>query len=155
MAQLPQSKYEFRVIYSDIYSTVTYNEELAIAICTSDSEYIPIVDFKKLFLSVSEFTETSKVHSFVFDKSNLRTFSQPSMEWYYTIWKPKMKMKGLVNQYKVLPELDWFRKAVEAGKYEIFHKYGKDILTGINIYYINSVQELLTQLEKDKEYTPA
>jgi hypothetical protein len=141
-------KYDFRVVYSDKYATLTYNEELALAICTADSEYIPINDFKTIFLAISELTETLKVNYFIFDKSKLRTFHQPSMEWYFAIWKPSLKPKGLVNHYKILPDLEWFAKAVEAGKQEIYQKYGKDILNGININYISSTKELIDQLEK-------
>lgn len=142
--------YEFRIVYNDKYATLSYNEELALAICTADSEYIPINDFKKVFLTISELAETLKVNRFIFDKRKLRTFHQPSMEWYFAIWKPSLKSKGLVNHYKILPDLEWFAKAVEAGKQEIFQKYGKDILNGININYISSIEELIDQLDKDK-----
>ncbi len=142
--------YEFRIVYNDKYATLSYNEELALAICTADSEYIPINDFRKVFLAASELVETLKVNRFIFDKRKLRTFHQPSMEWYFAIWKPSLKSKGLVNHYKILPDLEWFAKAVEAGKQEIFKKYGKDILNGININYISSIEELIDQLDKDK-----
>jgi len=142
--------YEFRIVYNDKYATLSYNQELALAICTADSEYIPINDFKKVFLAISELAETLKVNRFIFDKRKLRTFHQPSMEWYFAIWKPSLKSKGLVNHYKILPDLEWFAKAVEAGKQEIFQKYGKDILNGININYISSIEELIDQLDKDK-----
>ena len=151
MTNKPQSHYEFSVIFSDKYATLTYNEELAMAICCADTEYIPINEFKKLFVFVSEFTETSKVCHFVFDKRNLRTFHQPSMEWYFAIWKPSLKVRGLVNHYKILPQLDWFAKAVDAGKHEIFQKYGKDIFNGINITYVKSVEEVIEQIGNAKK----
>jgi len=144
-----RDEYEFKVVYEDKYTTLSYNEELLMAICTADSEYIPIGEFKKVFLYVSEFAESSKIRYFVFDKRNLRTFHQPSMEWYFTIWKPILKEKGLVHHYKILPDLAWFAKAVEAGKHEIFQKYGNDIINGINITYISSIKELLEVLKKD------
>ncbi len=151
MTNTLQNQYEFKVIYNDKYATLSYNEELAIAICRADSEYIPINEFKKILLFASEFIETSKIHYFVFDKSNLRTFHQPSMEWYFAIWKPSLKVKGLVNHYKILPKLEWFAKAVEAGKHEIFQKYGKHILNGINISYINSIEEVIEQIKMEKD----
>ncbi len=151
MKTIPQNPFEFKVIYNDSYVTLNYNEDLAMAICKADSEYIPIDEFKKIFLFVSEFIETSKICYFVFDKSNLRTFHQPSMEWYFAIWKPSLKAKGLVNHYKILPKLEWFAKAVEAGKHEIFQKYGKDILNGIYITYISSIEEVIEQIQRDKK----
>jgi len=143
-----ENNYEFDVVYKDKYTTLSYNEELSMVICTADSEYIPIGEFKKVFLYVSEFANSSKISYFVFDKRNLRTFHQPSMEWYFAIWKPILKMKGLVNHYKILPELPWFSKAVEAGKHEIFQRYGNNLLDGINITYINSIEELLEKFRK-------
>ena len=100
---------------------------------------------------VSEFTEISKISHFIFDKRSLRTFHQPSMEWYFAIWKPSLKHKGLVNHYKILPELEWFSKAVEAGKHEIFEKYGKDILSGISVTYINTIEEVIEKLDTHKK----
>jgi tetrahydromethanopterin S-methyltransferase subunit G len=65
------------------------------------------------------------------------------MEWYFAVWKPTVKNKGLINHYKILPKLDWFEKAVEAGKYEIFQKFSKEILNGITITYVNSIEEAI------------
>lgn len=148
MSNLLINQYPFEVIFNDKYATVSYSQELSLAICKAETEYIPIGEFKKIFLFVFKFTETSKIHYFVFDKTNLRTFHQPSMEWYFAIWKPILKARGLINHYKILPAIDWFAKAVEAGKQEIFKKYGKDILDGINVSYINAVEELIAKLEK-------
>jgi len=147
-----QAQNEFIVIFKDKYTTLTYYEKLTLAICQVDAEYIPINDFKKTFEFISKFIETSKIFYFVFDKSNLRTFHQPSMEWYFAIWKPSLRAKGLVNHYKILPNLEWFAKAVEAGKHEILQKYGKDILSGINITYISSINEVIEQIEMNNKY---
>ncbi|MDG1914239.1 MAG: hypothetical protein P8I55_06580 [Crocinitomix sp.] len=154
MTNLPKHKYEFNEIYRDQYFTLHFNKELALAICTADSEYVPINEFKKVFLYISEFTKESIINHFIFDKRNLRTFHQPSMEWYYAIWKPKIKKYGLVAHYKILPKLEWFTKAVEAGKHEIFQKYGTDLLIGISVNYINSTDELILQLDKEKNTSP-
>ncbi len=151
MTNLLKHKYKFNEIYTDKYFTLHINKELALAICKANSEYVPIKEFKKVFLYISEFTQESIINHLIFDKSNLRTFHQPSMEWYYAIWKPKMKKNGLVAHYKILPKLEWFTKAVEAGKYEIFQKYGTDILNGISVNYINSIDELILQLDKEKK----
>ncbi len=151
MINMNQEQKEFIEVFKNRYATLTYNEELEMAICKADSEYIPITEFKEIFLFVSAFTETLKISHFVFDKSNLRTFHQPSMEWYFAIWKPSLKHKGLINHYKILPKLEWFTKAVEAGKHEIFEKYGKDILNGISVTYINSIDEVIEKIQKDEK----
>lgn len=122
------------------YANVTYCEELKMVICTAKSDYIPISAFKNIFISISGHIDKYPIRYFLFDKRSLRTFHQPSMEWYFAIWKPEMKMKGLSDHFKILPKLEWFEKAVEAGKHEIFQKYGKDILNGIQVTYVESVE---------------
>jgi len=129
------------------YASLFFNEELKLAICIAHSEYIPIENFKAIFQQASELISKTKITSFIFDKSNLRTFHQPSMEWYFAIWKPLMREKGLIHHYKILPKLDWFVKAVEAGKWEIFQKYGKEIIAGIEIVYVDSVEEVIQKLQ--------
>jgi hypothetical protein len=121
--------------------------DLKLAVCVADEEYIPIDSFKSLFLSVSDLLESKQIQHFVFDKRQLRTFHQPSMEWYFAIWKPSVKEKGLVDHYKILPPLNWFVKAVDAGKWEIFKKYGEEIVNGISITYVDSVEDVLIKLK--------
>lgn len=129
------------------YASLYINEDLKLALCVADEEYIPIESFKSLFIEVSKLLSETKIVNFVFDKSKLRTFHQPSMEWYFAIWKPNMREKGLVNHYKILPKLEWFVKAVEAGKWEIFQKYGKDIVKGIDIYYVDSISQVVDKIQ--------
>lgn len=129
------------------YASLFVNEDLKLAVCIADEEYIPIESFKALFIEVSKLLSETDIVNFVFDKSKLRTFHQPSMEWYFAIWKPNMREKGLVNHYKILPKLEWFVKAVEAGKWEIFQKYGKDIVKGIDIYYVDSISQVVDKIQ--------
>jgi len=115
------------------------------AVCEADEEYIPIEHFKKLFESIHVLSDKFEITSFLFDKRRLRTFHQPSMEWYFSVWKPAMREKGLHRHYKILPNLDWFEKAVEAGRHEIYQKFGKDIVNGISIDYVKTVEEAIAQ----------
>ena len=133
--------YEFTLENKSLFSSLYFNEELRMAICFADEEYIPIDNFKEMFLHISVMIEKVEIKHLVFDKQKLRTFHQPSMEWYFAVWKPSVKAKGLTNHYKILPKLDWFEKAVEAGKYEIFQKFSKEILNGITITYVNSIED--------------
>lgn len=135
--------YEFTLENKGLFSSLYFNENLKMAICFADEEYIPIDNFKEMFLHISVMIENVEIKHLIFDKQKLRTFHQPSMEWYFAVWKPAIKAKGLVNHYKVLPKLDWFEKAVEAGKYEIFQKFSKEILNGITITYVNSIEEAI------------
>jgi hypothetical protein len=146
MTKLKFKDYEFTMEYKGDFSSLFFNEQLKMAICIADEDYIPIDSFKEMFLHISTLIEKFEVKHLVFDKQKLRTFHQPSMEWYFAVWKPAIKNKGLVNHYKILPNLDWFEKAVEAGKYEIFQKFSKDILIGITITYVNSVDEAIDNI---------
>lgn len=143
MTTLNFKGYEFTLENKGSFSSLYFNEQLKMAICFADEEYIPIDSFKEMFLHLSVMIEKTEIKHLVFDKQKLRTFHQPSMEWYFAVWKPSMKHKGLTSHYKILPKLIWFEKAVEAGKYEIFQKFSKEILNGITIMYVNSINEAI------------
>lgn len=138
---------EFEHKYNNQFVSLYVNDELQFAICIANEEYIPIDNFKEVFLTATEYIEKHKIKYFLFDKQKLRTFHQPSMEWYFAIWKQTVKKKGLTNHYKILPLLDWFEKAVEAGKYEILKKYSPDILNGISVKYIGTIEEAIDDIQ--------
>jgi hypothetical protein len=138
--------YDFNLIYDSPYSFLYYNKSLEMALCIAKVNYIPIDNFKGVFLSISDLIEDYPIKHLLFDKRTLRTFHQPSMEWYFAIWKPEIKKKGLTNHYKILPPLEWFAQAVNAGKFEISTKYPKDILAGITINYVDSIENAIDHL---------
>lgn len=146
MKDLNYNGFSFKLEFKGTYSSMYFSEELKMAICIANAEYIPIDSFKEMFFHISDMIERVEIKHLVFDKSNLRTFHQPSMEWYFAVWKPTMKKKGLTNHYKILPKLDWFEKAVEAGKHEIFQKFSKEILNGITVTYVNSIEEAISAI---------
>ena len=149
MENIIYSNFKFEFVNKDKYHSLLYNKELKLAICAAEEEYIPISNFKNIFLAISNLIEHSQVHNLIFDKRNLRTFHQPSMEWYFALWKPTVREKGLINHYKILPDLDWFLKSVEAGKHEIFKKYGKNIIVGINILYVKNIEIAIENIQKN------
>lgn len=146
METLRFNDYEFTLENKNKFSSLYFNNQLKMAICFAEEEYIPIDSFKEMFLHISSMIEKVEIKHLVFDKKKLRTFHQPSMEWYFAVWKPSIKNKGLTNHYKILPKLDWFEKAVEAGKYEIFNKFSKAILNGITITYVNSIDDAINDI---------
>lgn len=146
MKEFTYRGYKFDLISNTLCSSLYYNKNLEMALCVAEVEYIPIDTFKTIFLSISDLIEHYPIKHLLFDKRKLRTFHQPSMEWYFAIWKPEIKKKGLTNHYKILPELEWFVQSVNAGKFEIYNKYPKDILTGITISYVDSIESAIDQL---------
>ena len=140
------SGYTFQLVSQFEHAQLLYCKELKMAICAAQSEYIPIAEFKKIFNAVTALLSEYPTRYFLFDKRQLRTFHQPCMEWYFAVWKQEVKTLGLDHHFKILPELDWFSKAVEAGKQEIFQKYGKDVLSGIQVDYVNTEEEAIVNI---------
>src|SRR4051812_45781969 len=97
MSILKYKDYEFKLENKGPFSSLYFNEQLKMAICFADEEYIPIDNFKEMFLNISVMIEKVEIKHLVFDKQKLRTFHQPSMEWYFAVWKPAMKNKGLIS----------------------------------------------------------
>lgn len=143
--------FTFEEIDKSLYSSLYFNASLKMAICVADQDYIPIKNFKQIFVQTTLLSEQFEIKHFVFDKRKLRTFHQPSMEWYFSVWKPAMRDKGLVSHFKLLPEMEWFVKAVEAGKHEIYQKFGKDIVNGISIDYVNTLEEAIQKVPRTKD----
>ncbi len=146
MEKISYNNIEFSSLYKCDFASLYYNENLEMVLCIADVEYIPIENFKTIFLTISELIENHSFKHLLFDKRNLRTFHQPSMEWYFAIWKPTIKEKGLTNHYKILPDLDWFVQAVNAGKHEIFKKYNSTILNGIRITYVDTIEKAIEDI---------
>ena len=109
----------------------------------ASAEYIPIEDFKEAFTKAAEIAEQKKWCGFIFDKTALTTFHQPSMEWYYTTWKQQLLTFGLNKHYKILPTMPWFKTSVDAGLEEIKAKHPNFDFTQIEVNYIDSIDDLL------------
>ena len=117
------------------------NEEAKTIGCEITADYVPITKFKQLFEMMADEVSTGNYEKFIFDKSSLRTFHQPSMKWYFTDWKKEVLKFGLTKHYKVLPKLDYFRKSVEAARKPLMAAYPKEILQQLRIEYFESVEE--------------
>lgn len=130
----------FIPIFVNEYAT-GYTHPDGMVACVLTKDYVPISRFKEIFEMLGDEVREGGYHKFIFDKSHLRTFHQPSMKWYFTEWKTEMVGHGLVKHYKVLPALPYFQKAVEAARKPLLSKYPKDILDKLTITYFNTVQE--------------
>ena len=146
MEAIKYNNYDFSLVHNCNFSNVYFNKHLKLALCIAERDYIPIDNFKAIFTTISKLIDDFPIQHLVFDKRKLRTFHQPSMEWYFAIWKPTVKDKGLTNHYKILPDLDWFVKSVEAGRHEILKKYSNAFLNGISINYVNSIEDAIVMI---------
>lgn len=129
--------------FNSRFSTVYVNTEKGIIFCQLNEEYTPIENFKETFNLISELAKKNKYSKFIFDKRALRTFHQPSMEWYFITWKQDMLKLGINTHRKVLPELDWFKKAVQIAKIDLEAKFPENVFKKLDIQYCNSIEEAI------------
>lgn len=134
---------KFVRIYESSFGEVSINTSRKVALCTLKAEYIPIQEFKHLLTITGEQVEEFDLEKFIFDNRALRTFHQPSMEWYYVTWKKEMFDKGLCIHRKILPEEQWFKKCVEQGESDILDRNPQTVVHLLDIRYVNSVEEAL------------
>lgn len=92
-------------------------------------------------MSIAEFLKEHQAKKLIFDKRNLRTFHQPSMEWYHVHWKPLVAALGLTKHRKILPEDKLFRKSVEIGREKIKKDHPNFDFDALDIVYVESVEE--------------
>lgn len=131
-----------KIFESDFARCYTLKEK-GIILCEMKAGYVPISNFKETFQVLADEVKEGGYSKFVFDKSSLRTFHQPSMKWYFTEWKTKMLEYGLYKHFKVLPDIDWFKKSVAAARKPLLSQFPENILAKLRIEYYDSVQEAI------------
>lgn len=137
------TRYAFKDYHISRFSHISYHQELKTIICTLTSEYVPIQHFKDTFHKISELVEAGNNHKFIFDKRALKAFHQPSMEWYFVVWKKEMFEKGLRIHRKILPPEAWFKKSVEIAKLQIYRDHKDLIVDQLDIQYCDSIEEAI------------
>lgn len=135
----------FEKIFTSEEGSGYVNREAKAIALVAEADYISIKKFKQLFEMLADEIESEQdtYEKFIFDKSALRTFHQPSMKWYFTEWKTAMLPYGLKKHYKILPALDYFKKAVEAARKPLLKQYPKEVFEQLTISYFDSVKEAL------------
>lgn len=137
----------FEAFYEHQYGRLLVNDNFGIGVCEALEPYIPVDQFMELFQEAGKMVKRKKVRHFIFDKRLLRSFHQPSMEWYFIEWKQDMLDLGLNDHYKILPDEDWFKKCVEAGKAQILEAYPENRLNELTITYVDSVAEAVNHIK--------
>lgn len=131
----------FEQIFVNEFASGYANNEKRIIACVLNKDYVPISRFKEIFEMLGDEIKEGDFEKFVFDKTKLRTFHQPSMKWYFTEWKTEMIHYGVVKHFKVLPELDYFKKAVEAARKPLLKQFPQDMLAKLRIEYFDTLEE--------------
>jgi len=128
------------ILQNEYFEASFFTEHLSI-VATAKKPFIPEGEFKSLFMSIAEFLKEHHAKKLIFDKRNLRTFHQPSMEWYHVHWKPLVAALGLTKHRKILPEDNLFRKSVEIGREKIKKDHPNFDFDALDIVYVESVEE--------------
>jgi len=144
MEKLTEQKYHLTIVFESEYANVSLVEGEHTLVCEALKEYIPIENFKYVFLSMEPLVKKYQIEKFIFDKRNLRAFHQPSMEWYFIEWKKQMLEIGLKVHRKILPkDLGWFEQAVKAGRAKIRKDFPNNIIDQLDIQYRNTLEEAI------------
>lgn len=135
--------YEFKDYFTSRFSKISVHDELKTVVCKLTADYVPIDSFKETFWKISELVEAGYNHKFIFDKRSLKAFHQPSMEWYFVVWKKEMFEKGLRIHRKILPPEPWFKKSVEIAKQQIYSEHHDLAKYHLDIKYCDSIEEAI------------
>jgi hypothetical protein len=138
------SGYSFVETFDSRFARVSYLEELKIVIVEMKAEYVPIEHFKDTFHHAGELVRAGYDAKFIFDKRALRAFHQPSMEWYYVVWKRDMLAHGLRVHRKLLPNEPWFQKSVMIAKEQIHRQYPDNVIDQLDIQYCDTLEAAIT-----------
>ncbi|MFT5641360.1 MAG: hypothetical protein ACI9A7_001464 [Cyclobacteriaceae bacterium] len=134
----------FDQIFTNEFGSGYVNEKEATIALIAEADYIPIKNFKQLFEMLGDEIEANPVYQkFIFDKTALRTFHQPSMKWYFMDWKTEMIHYGLNKHIKILPDLAYFKKAVEAARKPLLKKFPEEILSKLSIEYADDIESAM------------
>jgi hypothetical protein len=134
----------FTQIFESQFANSFVDENGEILLCILKAEYVPIAEFKMLFENMLDSVRNGKISTFIFDKRSLRTFHQPSMEWYYLEWKTEALKYGLKHHRKILPDLKWFVKAVEIAKKGLDARLASDVRDELDIRYVDSLDQAVS-----------
>jgi len=112
-------------------------------IVQATSAYIPKTQFQELFISVGQLVVLHDIRKLIFDKRSLTVFHQPSMEWYFLVWKEAMYHHGLRVHRKLLPDNEIFRESVAIGREKIVALHPNGLYKEMDIQYAESLQDAI------------
>jgi|GEM_PF-892880 len=108
--------------------------------------YLPYEQFLLFLQAIEQLADRQPVEVMIFDKSSLRIFHQPSMEWYHVVWKEKMHAKGLRTYRKILPADPLFRESVRIGRERIERENPGFRIDKFDVRYVPSIEAAWAEL---------
>lgn len=135
----------YRLVEAFDYADIYLVEHQPVLVVEATSTYIPIAEFKEIFTKAVAVVQVNNVHKVVFDKRTLEVFHQPSMEWYFSIWKEELLDHGVKMHRKLLPSDFSFRQSVKIGRMRIDEKYDNLRTHEMDIQYVESIAEAIAR----------
>jgi hypothetical protein len=123
------------------YGKIEHVLEEKTVILTFKGGFVPLDAFRELLAKVDLLVTTKKIEKMIFDKTSLKVFHQPSMEWYHLEWKTKMLTKGLKVYRKILPQDPLFIQSVQVGREKILKLNPYFDIKKFDIKYCKSLEE--------------
>jgi hypothetical protein len=114
-----------------------------VLVIEANAGYIPKRNFEEMFNELGVFAKERSVKRIIFDKSRLTVFHQPSMEWYFTVWKEWMYDCGVKVHRKILPPDKVFIESARIARLKLEEKYPNAKFNLMDIKYSQSIQEAL------------
>jgi hypothetical protein len=136
-------KMQLKEVLSTKRAKISVVEGSNIAVIEALDSYIPIEEFKVIFQKTGELVKLERISKLIFDKTKLKVFHQPSMEWYFTEWKEEMFHLGLKTHRKILPNDKIFQESVRIGRLKIYADFPNHKFHQMDIQYAGSIEEAI------------
>ena len=125
--------------HADIYTV----NDTSVLMIEATGTYLPIDEFKQVFGKAEQLVQQQVVEKIVLDKRKLSVFHQPSMEWYFAIWKETLFDMGTKTHRKLLPDDFAFRQSVKIGQAKIREKYPTLRTDQMDIQYTENLKDAI------------
>jgi hypothetical protein len=142
---MDETKYsELKLINNSKSASVYIDDSSKSLIIKSTGTYIPIEEFQEVFKATVDVCKDHSIIKTVFDKRSLKVFHQPSMEWYFTVWKEELFSLGIKKHIKILPDDFVFKSSVKIGREKIDENYTTAKYHKTSIIYVKNIEEALS-----------
>lgn len=122
---------------------LSVKEKPSTLVIEAKTNYIPIDQFREIFVEAGKLIKELGIRKLVFDKRTLTVFHQPSMEWYFVVWKDQMFDLGLRSHVKILPNDKVFKQSVAIGRQKINDAYPNGKFHQMDIKYADTLEEAI------------
>jgi hypothetical protein len=130
-----------QLVLEQRHGAVYYDPDHHVVLLKVRSSYLPYEHFLHFLQTIEQLAERQPVEVMIFDKSSLKIFHQPSMEWYHVVWKESMYGKGLRTYRKILPADPLFKESVRIGRERIERENPGFQITKFDIRYVDSPEQ--------------